>query len=196
MEGQGDGVIGFDLPGGRSWDLVPFAGLDLASARLRMRDHIEKVKNGWWFAHRLFGSRARAVYGNIYEIPEAIGPVDISTFGSVLLHLRDPFQALYSALRLTRETVIVTELHPDQSERAVSSEPALLGKIYLGLNRQVERFLTKRRLIPPPAPVVQNPGRIYFLPHPHEDLNAQTATWWIFSPEMMFCFLDVLGFSD
>jgi hypothetical protein len=38
-----------------------------------------------------------------------IGPVDISTFGCVLLHLRDPFLALQNALRLTRETVIVTE---------------------------------------------------------------------------------------
>jgi hypothetical protein len=197
MEAKGADVIGFDLPAGRSWDLVPFAGLDLAAARTVMSDHIEKVKNGWWFAHRLFGSRARAVYSNIYEIPEAIGPVDISTFGSILLHLRDPFQALYSALRLTREAVIVTELHPDQSVPATSSEPALLGRLYLGLSRPVERFLTKRKLISPPtAPVVQNPGRMYFVPNPHEDFSAQTATWWIFTPELMCSFLAVLGFGD
>ena len=196
MEGYGADVIGFDLPADRFWDLVPFAGLDLASARIGMRDHIEKVKNGWWFAHRLFGSRARAVYGNIYEIPEAIGPVDISTFGSILLHLRDPFQALYSALRLTRETVIVTELHPDQSAPVVSAAPPLLGKLYLGLSRQIERFLTKRGLIPPATVVVQNPGRMYFVPNPHEDFSAQTATWWIFTPEVMCCFLGVLGFGD
>ena len=196
MESNGADVIGFDLPADRFWDLVPFAGLDLDSARIGMRDHIEKVKNGWWFAHRLFGSRARAVYGNIYEIPEAIGPVDISTFGSILLHLRDPFQALYSALRFTREAVIVTELHPDQSVPVVPSEPALLGRLYLGLNRRVERFLIKRRLISPPAPVVQNAGRIYFVPNPHEDSSAQTATWWIFTPEVMCCFLAVLGFGD
>lgn len=44
-----------------------------------------------------------------YAVPAAIGPVDIATFGSVLLHVRDPFLALQNALRLTRETVIVTE---------------------------------------------------------------------------------------
>src|ERR1700720_3412541 len=39
-----------------------------------------------------------------------IGPVDISVFGNILLHLRDPFLALYNALRLTRSTVIVTDV--------------------------------------------------------------------------------------
>jgi len=47
----------------------------------------------------------------------------------------------------------------------------------------------------------QNAGRIdnnsiYFVPNPHEDLSAQTATWWIFTPEVMCCFLGVLGFGD
>jgi hypothetical protein len=196
MERSGADVIGFDLPADRFWDLVPFAGLDLASARIGMRDHIEKLKNGWWFAHRLFGSRAKAIYGNIYDIPQEIGPVDISTFGSILLHLRDPFQALYSASRLTREAVIVTDVHPDQSPRIVAPDPPLLGRIYLALNRRVERFLTKGRLISPTAPVVENAGRMYFVPNPHEPSSGQTATWWVFTPEVMCCFLAVLGFGD
>src|SRR5712675_3463859 len=32
MESKGADVIGFDLPADRSWDLVPFAGMDLESA--------------------------------------------------------------------------------------------------------------------------------------------------------------------
>ena len=114
MEGKGADVIGFDLAPERSWDLVPFAGLDLSRFRIERRKHIERLKNGWWFAHRLFGSKAKVVYGNIYEIPEEIGSVDIATFGLTLCDLRDPFQALHSALRLTRELVIVTEWHPEQ----------------------------------------------------------------------------------
>jgi hypothetical protein len=54
----------------------------------------------------------------------------------------------------------------------------------------------KRSLIPPTAPIVQNPGRMYFVPNPHEDFGAQTATWWIFTPELMCSFLAVLGFGD
>ena len=68
-------LIGFDLASDRSWDLVPFAGLDLPSCRVERRNHIERLKNGWWFAHRLFGSNAKVMYRNIYDIPEEIGPV-------------------------------------------------------------------------------------------------------------------------
>jgi len=46
---------------------------------------------------RPHGSRARMVYGSVYAIPTAIGAVDVATFGSVLLHVRDPFIALQNA---------------------------------------------------------------------------------------------------
>src|SRR5262249_54154399 len=59
--------------------------------------------------------RARKVHATVYTVPEAIGPVDVTTFGCVLLHVRDPFLALASALRLTRQTVVVTE--PLQMQR-------------------------------------------------------------------------------
>ena len=45
----------------------------------------------------------------VYEVPAEIGAVDVATFGSILVHVRDPFLALQRALRLTRETVVVTE---------------------------------------------------------------------------------------
>src|SRR5262249_21129824 len=82
-----------------------------------MKSHIERLKNGWWFCHRIFHSKAKVHYGSVYSIPKEIGPVDISIFGSILLHLREPFLALQNALRLTKETVIVTEPAPDQALR-------------------------------------------------------------------------------
>jgi len=176
MEGKGAEVIGFDLPADGFWDIVPFAGLDVSSTKLAMRDFIETLKNGWWFAHHLFGSRAKAVYGNIYDIPKEIGPVDIATFGAILLHLRDPFQALYSALRLTRELVIVTEVHPDQSvgsglgSAAPSESPSILRRYIkgfrrnIGLRRHIIRVLRKTNVIPS---IVQQPQPpcMYFLPN-------------------------------
>jgi hypothetical protein len=210
MEDKGADVISFDLPAERSWDLVPFAEVDLASLEGGMKNHIERLKNGWWFAHRLFGNRARAVYGNIYEIPKEIGPVDIATFGAILLHLRDPFQALHSALRLTRETVIVTEVHPDQSadlgpSSAVPTEsPSALSRFFkgfrrhIGLRRHLISLLSKANIIPASLPFsVQQPPRIDFVPTPRAgELAGQVGTWWHFPPEVMCRFIDVLGFGD
>jgi hypothetical protein len=40
-----------------------------------------------------------------------IGAVHISVFGAILLHLRDPFLAMQSALKLTKETAIITDVY-------------------------------------------------------------------------------------
>ncbi len=109
MEAQGAEVVGFDLSDAQAWDVVPFARADYRRFEAERRAHIRRLNNGYWLCHRAHGSRARMVYGSVYAIPAAIGAVDIATFGSVLRHVRDPFLALQNALRLTRETVIVTE---------------------------------------------------------------------------------------
>ena len=197
MERQGAEVIGFDLSIDRFWDFVPYAGFDVASELMRMREHVERMKNGWWFTRRAFGSKAKVVYGNIYDVPEAIGAVDIATFGSILLHLRDPFQALYSALRLTRETVIVTDVHPDQ--RPISSDspsrPLKFLRQHVGLRRHLIKVLIKAKVIPPP--VVQNTNYLYFLPNPYAgNFRAEIGSWWCFPPQVICRFLDVLGFRD
>ncbi len=112
MERQGAAeVVSFDLDKNGDWDLVPFASWTGYEAAAEDRKRIiGRLNNAYWFAHRLQQSKAKVVYGSVYRIPEEIGPVDVAVFGSILLHLRDPFLALQSGLRLTRETVIVTEL--------------------------------------------------------------------------------------
>jgi SAM-dependent methyltransferase len=197
MESRGAEVIGCDLPVDSFWDVVPIAGADLSVARLRFRSHIERLKNGWWFAHRIFGSKARAVYRNIYDLPLEIGPVDVATFGSILLHLRDPFQALYSALRLTRETVIVTDLHPEQSPAGVSGQGPTFGeRLWRGptARRVARRLLIGAGIV---SPVARHPGAMYFIPDPNaSDLGSQMFTWWSLPPEVIGRFLSVLGFED
>lgn len=193
MERNGADVIGFDLPTEGSWDLVPFAGLDLSPFSLERRNRIERLKNGWWFAHRLFGSRAKVVYGNIYAIPEEIDPVDIATFGLILCHLRDPFQALYSALRLTREEVVVTEWHPEQPVGS-GKNTSVPWKFAARLKRYLKRLLIKTGVI---SPGYHGLGGMYFVPNPQgTELGAEISTWWCFSPEVICRFLGVLGFGD
>ncbi len=114
MESKGADVVGYDLSDEYTWDFVPYSQCDMSSYLLEMKNYLRLQNNAWWFAHRLFRSTAKVVYGHVYEIPEQIGTVDVSTFGSLLLHVRDPFLALQNALRLTRESVVTTDLHPEQ----------------------------------------------------------------------------------
>jgi len=125
MEQCGAEVVSYDLDQTESWDLVPFAKWsdfdeDIAT---EWKTHIDRINNAYWFAHGRFNSKAKVVNGSVYEIPAQIGSVDIAVYGSILLHLRDPFLALMKGLRLTRERVIVAELLHDQPVR--TTEPYL-----------------------------------------------------------------------
>ena len=120
MESQGADVIAFDLSEDQSWDVVPYAEHDHQQRCLARRERIRKLNNAFWFAHDICKSKVRMIYGSVYEIPSEIGLVDISVFGSILLHVRDPFLALERALALTRDTVIITDVPPRNS----NGEPA------------------------------------------------------------------------
>lgn len=110
LEAQGAEMVSYDLSAGQSWDIVPVASVDLEAVIEERRAIMQKINNGYWYAHRAFGSKAKVVYGTVYEIPVEIGPVDIATVCSVLLHLRDPFLALQNAARITRDTLVVTDM--------------------------------------------------------------------------------------
>jgi hypothetical protein len=112
IEKRGGEVVSYDLSPQHSWDRVPFAGLDFRPIFQANREHIRQLNNSYWLCHRAFNSRNKVVHGSVYNMPEAIGPVQIAVFGSILLHLRDPFQALHKALQLTTETVVVADILP------------------------------------------------------------------------------------
>ena len=101
-------MVSFDLSEAHSWDIVPFAGSKPGEDEERRREHIRRINNGYWLCHRAFSSKARVVYGVAYEIPDSIGHVDVAIYGSILLHLRDPFLALQNGARLAQEAIIVT----------------------------------------------------------------------------------------
>lgn len=109
MEALGADVVAYDLSEHQSWDLVPMATVDTEAMASERRAIMGRINNGYWFTHRAVRSSARVSYGTVYEIPDEIGPVDIATYFSVLLHVRDPFLALQKGVRLARETVVVTD---------------------------------------------------------------------------------------
>ena len=116
MESQGADVVAYDIDENQSWDIVPLSAIDAQSEVEKRRRIVRQMNDGYWLAHRAFGSKAKVVYGTAYDIPAEIGQVDISTFCSVLVHLRDPFLALCNAAQLTRDTILVTDvLNPNRA---------------------------------------------------------------------------------
>jgi hypothetical protein len=73
---------------------------------------MRRVNDGYWLCHKALNSQARGVYGTVYDVPIAIGPMDVALFGSILLHLRDPFPALQNGARLARDAIVVADVAP------------------------------------------------------------------------------------
>ena len=110
MEQRGAEVVSFDMSSGRQWDIVPFRDMwDTFDQSLdnAHKTH-ERLKNAYWYSHKKLGSKAKVYYGDIYNLPKELGTFDVVVFGMILTHLRDPFRALYSAGRLSRDAIIVT----------------------------------------------------------------------------------------
>jgi SAM-dependent methyltransferase len=117
MERQGAAeVVVNDLSPQQPGDVVPYAARDTAAILDQRKALIARLNNGFWFAHRAFGSRAKVIHGAVYDLPEAAGSFDIGVATSILLHLRDPFRCLERlAARVTR-TLVITDKLPETSE--------------------------------------------------------------------------------
>jgi SAM-dependent methyltransferase len=120
-------VVSFDMSDIRQQTFVPFpnkrAKYDPAGWRAEYSGWMERWKNAYWLCHRVFGSRAEVFYGDILELPPALGRFDVVIVGSVLEHLRDPVQALESIVRVTGETLVVVTPILEQDEPVAQFEP-------------------------------------------------------------------------
>jgi tetratricopeptide (TPR) repeat protein len=110
-ERRGAEVVSFDMERAEQRQLVPDRHVRATwNEQLEYsRQDLNRVKNAYWLAHRALGSQAQAFYGDIYNIPEELGPFDVVFFGQVLVHIRDPLWALYQGARLCRDTLVITE---------------------------------------------------------------------------------------
>ncbi|HEX3647430.1 MAG TPA: methyltransferase domain-containing protein [Pseudonocardiaceae bacterium] len=178
MEQAGAEVVAYDLSEDHSWDTVPFDGSDFAQLDSERREHIRRLNNGWWLNRSANNLSARAVYGTVYTVPEAIGPVDVATFASILLHVRDPFLAVQTAARLVRETIIITDIYPTTDFHLVpdqlsSADPAIVTEL--------------------PKESFGEPKTV-FMPQYWD--KAYVDTWWLLSPTAVLRYLGVLGFTE
>lgn len=169
MERQGAEVVAYDLSPEQQWDLIPYSclgKLELQKMVLAYKNHIRRLNDGWWLAHNANRSKANVAYGSVYSIPREIGLVQISTFGSVLLHVRDPFLALQRAASLTTETMVVAEAN----SRRLRLLSWALRRAGLGLPLMA---------FAPPDPKA----------------CVADSPWWRISPNLVQSYLAVLGFE-
>jgi len=110
MEAQGATVTSFDLDEQQSWDLVPFASRKQANALAVRQSVVRRINNSWWFTRRRLNAKARMIYGTVYGLDRITETFDVVTVNSVLLHLRDPFQALAQAAARTHGQIVVTDV--------------------------------------------------------------------------------------
>ena len=109
MESQGADVVGFDCGWDASIDLMPAPGGETRKLRSDHAKMVSDFTNSWWYLHRELQSNAKAVYGDVYNLPGDLGQFDISTFGCILLHTKSPISILEQAARRTTSTIVVTE---------------------------------------------------------------------------------------
>jgi hypothetical protein len=172
MEKRGAKVVPYDLSPDKLGDIMRYPGLDQVAFEAEYRAVVKGLNKAWEHARQAFGSSLTLRHGTAYEVPEDIGPVDVATFGSILLHLRDPYSALASAARLTRERIVVTELF---------NPPFRTTSRIDGVIRRIPRAA---------AELARCAGSIF-----NPTLNRDPCTWWNFSPGGIVRLLAPLGFS-
>ena len=109
MSRQGAEVVIIDIGWDLSTDLMPLKTIDLEETRRVQVARAGQVVNSWWCVRNAFGHSARAVYAPVYDLPSDLGRYDTSVFGSILLHLKDPFLAMQQAASITDDSIVVTE---------------------------------------------------------------------------------------
>lgn len=113
LEKLGAKLVSYDLSPNFSWDIVPFSKNNYQLTNEKMKKWISKVNRAYWLSHKAFQSKAKVVYGTVYNIPDQIGKFDIVTVCAILMHLRDPFLALQSICAYVSDTIIVTDAMPE-----------------------------------------------------------------------------------
>jgi len=183
MERRGADVVAYDLSDAQQWDFVPASGQRADDLVREYQRNIRRLNDAYWLAHRLYASRARVVYGGIYDVPASICPVDITTFGCVLLHVRDPFLALARGVALAQERVVVTEV--------LGGTPRRLMRLFAP--ETMRRLAPWWRAVPALAAPLAPASPVFV---PDADRPGPTPNWWSLGPRCIRRFLALLDFEQ
>jgi SAM-dependent methyltransferase len=104
-EANGAEVVSFDFSEKHPINFVPEWNSDIS--------YLKNMKNGYWYCHHNLKSKNRVFYGDVYDLPDAVGQFDVAVVGSILLHLENPYGALKSIAKRAKSIIVVEASRPD-----------------------------------------------------------------------------------
>ena len=119
MEKRGASVVSVEVPEDPGWDFVPFPESFLEPIRNPRRITMDRLKNAYWFAHAAHRSNAKVLYGDVYNLPNALGCFDIAVMASVLLHCHSPLKIIEQCARRAATLVISDMFYPELEGKPV-----------------------------------------------------------------------------
>jgi hypothetical protein len=119
MEKKGASVVCLELTPDKAWEFVPYPDSYMNLIRAQRRNGIPKVTNSFWLAHKAFGSKAKAFYGEAYDIPDALGKFDIALLAAVLLHCQNPARIVEQCAKRSNTIIIAERIFPELEGKPV-----------------------------------------------------------------------------
>jgi SAM-dependent methyltransferase len=113
MERRGADVVSVEVTEEHGWDFVPYPAKRLEQVFDPRRLVMQQLKNSYWFSHAAHRSNARVYYGDVYNLPAALGRFDIAVVGAVLLHCRDPLRIVEQCGEMANVLIITDMFYPD-----------------------------------------------------------------------------------
>jgi 2-polyprenyl-3-methyl-5-hydroxy-6-metoxy-1,4-benzoquinol methylase len=110
-ERRGAQVTAFEVESYATVPHVPFARNlyynDHSTWTKQSDQHLEQLKNAFWYAHHRFKSRVQVIYGDLFEIGNLVSPVDVVIAGALIEHVSDPIRAIGELTKVARETLVL-----------------------------------------------------------------------------------------
>ncbi|HEY7000293.1 MAG TPA: hypothetical protein VH330_01015 [Candidatus Udaeobacter sp.] len=113
MEKRGAAVVSVEVTAEHGWDFVPYLTSKLQEILGPRQIVMQRLKNSYWFAHAAQRSKAQVYYGDVYNLPAALGKFDIAVMAAVLLHCRDPLKIVEQCGKMAKSLIIVDKFHPE-----------------------------------------------------------------------------------
>lgn len=112
MAKQGAKVVGCDLPKGRDFNLIPYAGMGaqrMEELRLGYDHFIDRMKRGFWLARQAYDLPVDVMYLPLHELAAIDQKFDVVVTAQTLVHMMNPIEAFLVLASKARETMIFVE---------------------------------------------------------------------------------------
>jgi SAM-dependent methyltransferase len=103
-------VVGVEMPETDRPQYIPYrqAAGQPAPAEADKRI-LPQIRRSYWLCHALYGSRAKIVHCNVHDVGDRVAGADIVLVGQILVHVRDPLNALTQCARAAGERLVIVE---------------------------------------------------------------------------------------